>query len=147
MAGVACTLVAGQATFAAQYASKRGEVVFPDATRVSVEIAQSETERQRGLMFRKSLDATAGMIFVFEEADIHAFWMKNTLISLDMLWLDRSGTVVWIAEHVPPCKADPCQSYAPGAMATYVLEVNAGFAKKHGVKLGDVLRMQDVPSP
>jgi hypothetical protein len=147
VAGVAWALAAGQASLGAQYAGKRGEVVLPDATRVSVEIAKTEAERQRGLMFRKSLDANGGMIFVFEEPDIHAFWMKNTLISLDMLWLDRSGKVVWIAEHVPPCQADPCPSYSPGAPSTYVLEVNAGFAKKHGVKLGDVLRMQDVPSP
>jgi uncharacterized membrane protein (UPF0127 family) len=129
----------------AQYAARRAEVVFPDKTRVSAEIAHTDEERQRGLMFRKSMGATEGMIFIFPQAGIYPFWMKNTLISLDMLWVDRSGRVVWIAEHVPPCQADPCPDYPPRAEATYVVEVNAGFAKKHGVKVGDTLQLLNLP--
>ena len=144
LAGVAIACVV---TASAQYAAKRGEVVFPDKTAVSVEMARTEAERNRGLMFRKSLDEKAGMIFIFDRPDIHAFWMKNTLISLDLIWADRSGKVVWIAEHVPPCKADPCPSYSPQAVSSYVVEVNAGFVKKHRVKVGDVLQLRDVPSP
>lgn len=131
----------------AQYATsaRRAEAVFPDKTRVTLEIAQSDAERARGLMFRTSLPENGGMIFIFEDPGQHAFWMKNTLISLDLLWLDRSGRVVWIAEHVPPCKADPCPNYPPGAEASYVVEVNAGFVKKHGVKVGDKLELHNLP--
>jgi uncharacterized membrane protein (UPF0127 family) len=140
-------VVVSVAPIGAQYAARRGEVVFPDATRVSVEIAQDEAQRQRGLMFRKALDTNAGMIFVFERSDLHAFWMKNTLIPLDMLWVDVGGKVVWLAEHVPPCKADPCPSYPPKAPSTYVVEVAAGFVRKHGVKVGDVLELRNIPKP
>ncbi len=123
----------------AQYATPRGEVVFPDKTQVHVEIAETPDERAKGLMFRKSLGETDGMLFIFEERGRHAFWMKNTLISLDLFWLDRSGKVVSIAEAIPPCKTPECPTYPPTAEADYVLEVNAGFAKKHKVKVGDTL--------
>jgi uncharacterized membrane protein (UPF0127 family) len=127
----------------AQWAVGRGEVTFPDKTRVRVEIADTESTRQRGLMFRKSLGPDEGMLFVFDAPGFYPFWMKNTLIPLDMLWLDREGRVVSIASAVPPCRADPCPSYPPaaGTTALYVVEVNAGFAKQHGVKVADVLRI------
>lgn len=128
-----------------QYATPRGEVIFPDGTRVSVEIAATDAERQRGLMFRKALAPNEGMIFIFDEVGFYPFWMKNTLIPLDMIWLDPEGRVVSIAPSVPPCKADPCPTYPPSAEALYVVEVVSGFAKAHGVKIGDRLVLKGLP--
>jgi uncharacterized membrane protein (UPF0127 family) len=126
--------------------SAPGEVVFADKTRVRVEIADTEPKRQRGLMFRESMGPNEGMIFLFERPGFYPFWMKNTLIPLDMLWLDTDGRVVSIASSVPPCKADPCPTYPPaaGSEALYVVELNAGFARQHGVKVGDVLTLNGI---
>lgn len=134
------TIAAGlMLAITAQSGAPRVEVVLPDKTRVSAELAATEAERNQGLMHRTSLGKDAGMLFVFEAPDRHAFWMKNTLIALDMLWLDKAGTVVSISTDVPPCKADPCPTYPPTAVASYVLEVNAGYAKSHKLKVGDTL--------
>ncbi len=103
-------------------------------------------------MFRERLAPNEGMVFVFAEAGHYPFWMKNTLIPLDMLWLDRSGRVVAIAQSVPPCKADPCPSYPPqvdGKLvgdAMYVIEVVSGFARQHLVKVGDTVKLDGVPA-
>jgi uncharacterized membrane protein (UPF0127 family) len=67
--------------------------------------------------------------------------MKNTLIPLDMLWTDTNGKITWIAESVPPCKADPCPEYPPRAEASYVIELRAGFVKRHHVKVGEVVTL------
>ncbi|MEO5819363.1 MAG: DUF192 domain-containing protein, partial [Vicinamibacteraceae bacterium] len=120
----------------------RAEAVFPDKTVLSLEVARTEAERSQGLMHRKSMPDRAGMIFLFERPAVYPFWMKNTLIPLDMFWTDTSGKVVWIAESVPPCQADPCPEYPPKAVASYVIETNAGFAKRHGVKVGDVVELR-----
>lgn len=144
LAGVALALAAAWPSLArAQYASQRpAEAVFPDKTVVTLEVARSEPERSRGLMHRTSMPERAGMIFLFERPGLYPFWMKNTLIPLDMFWTDTSGKIVWIAESVPPCKADPCPEYPPKAVASYVIETNAGFAKRHGVKVGDVVTLR-----
>jgi hypothetical protein len=119
--------------------------MFPDGTRVAVEIVDTDATRQRGLMFRTNLAPNEGMVFVFPRVGSYPFWMKNTLIPLDMLWLDPQGRVVSIARSVPPCKADPCPSYPPDADALYVVELVAGFAIQHGVKVGDLLKLEAVP--
>ncbi len=131
---------------AAQSRTPRGYATFPDGTRVSVEIADSEPVRQRGLMFREQLAPNEGMVFVFPVPGFYPFWMKNTLIPLDMFWLDDGGRIVSIAQSVPPCKADPCPSYPPEGDATYVIEVVAGFARQHRLKVGDVVKLQGVPA-
>lgn len=132
-----------------QGAEARATVTFPDETSVRVEIADTDAKRQLGLMFREQLAPTDGMIFVFDEPGYYPFWMKNTLIPLDMLWLDRDARVVSIAHAVPPCEADPCPSFPPdpGTSAIYVVEVVAGFAREHGVRRGDRLDLEDVPAP
>jgi uncharacterized membrane protein (UPF0127 family) len=147
LAGVALALAAAWPALArAQYAAQgSAEAVFPDKTVVTLEVARSEPERSRGLMHRTSLPERAGMIFLFDRPGIYPFWMKNTLIPLDLFWTDTSGKIVWIAESVPPCKADPCPEYPPKAVASYVIETNAGFAKRHGVKVGDVVTLRKLP--
>lgn len=128
-----------------QHARPRGEVVFADGTRVSVEIARTDAERARGLMFREDLAPNEGMLFIFDEVGFYPFWMKNTLIPLDMIWLDPEARVVSIQHSVPPCKADPCPTYPPIADALYVVEVVSGFAKTRGVKVGDGLVLKGAP--
>ncbi|HSL20055.1 MAG TPA: DUF192 domain-containing protein [Vicinamibacterales bacterium] len=140
---VAC----GGAHVNGQWASPRGEVTFPDSTRVTVEIADTDAKRQRGLMFRERMAPGDGMIFLFDEPGNYPFWMKNTLIPLDMIWLDKDARIVWIAESVPPCKADPCPSYDHKGQALYVVEVVSGFAKQHKLKVGDKLVLEGIKRP
>ena len=128
-----------------QAAVPSGTVVFPDGTRVRVEIADTEATRQRGLMFRDTLALNDGMVFVFEARGFYPFLMKNTRIPLDILWLDSEGRVVSVARSVPPCRADPCPSYPPDADASYVVEVVSGFARTHGIQVGAVLELVGIP--
>jgi hypothetical protein len=130
-----------------QWASPRGEVTFPDKSVVSVEIADTPALRQRGLMFREHLAPAEGMVFVFEAVGFYPFWMKNTLIPLDMIWVGPDKKIVSVSHSVPPCKADPCPNFSPTGDALYVVEVVGGFAKKHQLKPGDQLAFRNVPAP
>lgn len=85
------------------------------------------------------MPADHGMLFVFPEAQPLTFWMKDTLIPLDMLFFDDAHRLVAIQANAPPCKADPCQVYPSVVPARYVLELNAGTAAKLGVRKGDVI--------
>ncbi len=93
------------------------------------------------------MPADHGMLFVFPDSEIRTFWMKNTLIPLDMLFFDSNRRLVTLLHDVPPCKADPCPIYPSTAPARYVLELNAGTAAKLGVRIGDVLTFSGVPAP
>jgi len=117
-------------------------IVFPDGYAVAVEVAADDDTRTQGLMFRDHLADDRGMIFLFTQTGEYPFWMKNTLIPLDMIWIDDGRRIVHVAHDVPPCKADPCESYPPNAPARYVLEVAAGVAAKHKLKDGDTLRFE-----
>ena len=116
----------------------------PDGTRVHLELALTDQEKALGLMYRDSLPADAGMLFPFDADLPLAFWMKNTFIPLDLVWLDKEGRVVDVHADTQPCRADPCPSYEPARPARAVLEVNAGFAAAHGIKPGAVLRFEGV---
>ena len=98
-----------------------------------VEVAQDSFSRQQGLMFRESLDLNAGMIFVFDEPGQHPFWMKNTLIPLDIIWISAENIITDITT-MQPCALDPCPSYQPNELSLYVLEVGAGVFEG---KIGD----------
>ena len=104
---------------------------------INVEVVYKPEDVNRGLQFRESLDQNAGMLFVFSESERHSFWMKDTLIPLDMIWLDYARRIVHIVFNVPPCKMDPCPTYTPLKNATYVLELNAGRAADLKLKEGD----------
>lgn len=113
--------------------------------RFTVEIADDDRERERGLMFRTELAADAGMLFLFDEEQPRAFWMKNCKIGLDILYFDAGLKLVGQALDVPPCSlGDRCPSYPSGAAARYVLEINPGSARRMGVQLGDVLTVHGV---
>jgi uncharacterized membrane protein (UPF0127 family) len=113
------------------------KVYFPDGFSATAELAVSNEERAQGLMFREKINEDQAMLFYFEEEDIHSFWMKNMRFAIDILWLDSQKRIVHLENRVPPCSQDPCPSYTPSAAASYVLEVQAGFAEKHGLRLYD----------
>ena len=119
--------------------------VVPDGTRVHLELATTDDERQLGLMFRDSLRPDGGMLFVFDTDEPYQFWMKNTFIPLDFVWISASGQVVDVRANVPPCHADPCPGYGPSGPARAVLEVNASFAAAHRIRPGVQLRFDNVP--
>lgn len=105
-----------------------------------VETASTPEQRSLGLMHRKTMDQDKGMLFIFQEAQAYSFWMRNTLIPLDIIWMDYGRRVVHIEKNVPPCEHDPCANYRPLTSALYVLEVNAGLADQNNIQLGDVAR-------
>ncbi len=103
-------------------------------TALSVELASRPSEIERGLMYRQSMPEDHGMYFIFPEEGPRIFWMKNTLIPLDMLFIDSNGLVVGIVEEAEPLTLTSRTVEAP---ARYVLEVNGGWCRRHGVKRGD----------
>ena len=104
----------------------------------NVELAKTVGEISHGLMFRKSLAVNAGMLFVFEKEGAYPFWMKNTFIPLDIIWINGEKEVVFVSENTQPCKDEYfCPSISHGKNARYVLEVNGGTAEKIGLKIGD----------
>jgi uncharacterized membrane protein (UPF0127 family) len=115
--------------------------------RFSVELATDDAQRQRGLMMRRSLPANHGMLFVFPRTDPQAFWMKNTLIPLDMLYFDAARRLVSMQLNVPPCQADPCPVYPSEGPARYVLELSGGTARRIGVQPGDELKIEGEIGP
>ncbi|HEY6137626.1 MAG TPA: DUF192 domain-containing protein [Thermoanaerobaculia bacterium] len=117
-------------------------VVLPDGTAIQVELATDEPTRSQGLMYRDQLAEDRGMLFFFPQSGEYPFWMKNTLIPLDMIWIDDQRRIVHVKSNVPPCKADPCPSYPPNANASYVLELAAGVAAKHRLAKDQALRFE-----
>ncbi len=116
--------------------NKSPQVCFKDSCFV-VEIANSQQERARGLMYRESLDKNSGMLFIFSEEATNSFWMKNTLIPLDIIWINKDKEVVHIKKNALPCKEDDCLSIRPNKEALYVLEVNSGVCERIGLEVGD----------
>jgi len=111
-------------------------LTLPSGKVLQVEVMVDDQDRAMGLMFRPSLPLDRGMLFVFENEDFHGFWMKNCKFPIDMVWLDRDKRVVHVAEAVPPCKAEPCPTYSPLRRASYVVEMNAGQARREGAVVG-----------
>jgi uncharacterized protein len=108
---------------------------------IPVEVADSDAERQRGLMERTSLAADAGMVFVFPGETAGGFWMKNTLIPLSIAFYDAEGRIVRILD-MEPCRRDPCRIYDPGVAYVGALEVNQGAFRRWNVSEGDRLRVE-----
>jgi len=105
----------------------------------SIELAEDDASREHGLMDRMSMPADHGMLFVFQNDAPRAFWMKNCKFPQDMMFFDENRKLVSVQHDVPACTADPCPAYSSGAPARYVLELNAGQAKKLGLTPGDEL--------
>ena len=103
---------------------------------VNAEVVDEFEERMQGLMFREYLDENDGMLFIFEQQEYLSFWMKNTLIPLDMIFISENLEIVDI-HHAIPCESDPCRSYTSKDLALYVLEVNEGFTDENNIEIGD----------
>lgn len=115
---------------------KNSNYVLINGKKIKVEIADSELEREKGLMYRESLDENSGMLFIFPDSKTRGFWMKNTLIPLDILFIDDSLKIVDIKTAIP-CYSEPCAIYTSNLPAKYVLEVNSGFSKHNNLSIGE----------
>jgi len=121
---------------------KDGELRFVEGkstnviTTIDIEIADDDAERAQGLMFRDSMPENAGMLFLMETEEPQSFWMKNTILSLDIMFVNADRRIVSIHKNCKPYSLDQIESGKP---AMYVVEVNAGYAERHGLKTGDLI--------
>ncbi|PWJ53234.1 hypothetical protein CLV98_12517 [Dyadobacter jejuensis] len=120
--------------------TKEGSLAFlkNDSLLVAIDIEYAATphERNRGLMNRPTLPPSAGMLFVFEESEPRAFWMKNTIVPLDIIYVDENKKIISIAAHTTPYSE---QDIPSNGNAQYVVEVNAGFSATHQIQVGDAI--------
>lgn len=101
---------------------------------IKVEIADTPFKQTMGLMYRKSLPKDQGMLFVFNNSQRRFFWMKNTFISLDIVWIDEDLNITGVRSNAQPCKKDTiCKTYASDGIVKYVLEINAGMTRDFGI--------------
>jgi uncharacterized membrane protein (UPF0127 family) len=119
-------------------------VILPSGAVYRLELAHTPEQQAQGLMYRESLPEKTGMLFLFDDKGVHRFWMKNTMIPLDMVWMDAEGKVLFVSADTPPCKADPCPSYGPESPAAMVLEIAGGKAVKEKIGVGSVLQVKDL---
>ena len=117
------------------------KAIAPDGHEFRLEIAATPEQQARGYMFRKRVGRDEGMLFVFPASDFHSFWMKNCLISLDIIWISEDWSIVHLEQQVPACRKDPCPSYPSMSKARYVLEIASGGARKHGLRVGETIRV------
>ncbi len=124
--------------------AKEGELIFASAggalkSRIDVEVAETEEERTTGLMYRTALQENQGMLFIFPDEDMRVFWMKNTPLPLDILFVNADGVILTIQQNAVPYAEASIPSLKP---ARYVVEVNAGYTKKFAVRVGDKIYWQ-----
>jgi uncharacterized protein len=109
-----------------------------------VEVAVTPEEHARGLMYRSRLADDAGMVFVFEEPSVQRFWMKNTLIPLDMIFIGADRKIVGVVENAAP---ETETERMVGAPSQYVLEIGGGLSARLGIRRGEPVDLQNIPSP
>ncbi|MCB0805013.1 MAG: DUF192 domain-containing protein [Bacteroidales bacterium] len=109
---------------------------------IDIEIADNDQERSRGLMYRKSMQDDQGMLFVMEREQPQSFWMRNTYISLDIVFLDKDLRIVTIQRNTEPQSLTSIPSFKP---AKYVVEIVAGFCRQHGISEGDIVKYKRLP--
>jgi uncharacterized membrane protein (UPF0127 family) len=117
-------------------------VTLPDGTSVTAEVMTHQADMSRGMMFRDSLPEGKGMLFIHQTPGQYPYWMYQVKIPLDIVWMDSRGTVVEISESTPPCTGQQaeCPNYGGTRMASVVLELPGGYARKHGVAVGQTIR-------
>ena len=113
------------------------KVFLPNQFSLTAELAVTDEERRRGLMFREKINWDQGMLLVFRREGTYSIWMKNMRFPIDILWLDSEKRIVHLETNVPPCTKDPCPSYSSSNPALFVLELKAGSVDKHLLKLYD----------
>jgi len=111
------------------------------------ELAVTEDERALGLMHRTALPQDRGMLFVFPREALHRFWMKNTKIELDIIYIGADRRIVGIVPRARPCLAEPCETYGPASPAGYALEIAGGLAASHGFAAGDLVEFGGTTAP
>lgn len=117
-------------------------IIFPKHNlKIYAEIADNNLEREKGLMGRNFLAQNRGMLFIFDSEAPQSFWMKNTLFPLDIAFMSEEGKIMDIKENFQPCESDICETYISRAPAKYALEINAGLFRKHGVSIGDFVKI------
>lgn len=122
-------------------AQKIVSVNFPESgVSLNAEVADTPYMLGRGLMFRQKMFLDSGMLFIFNEPKELKFWMKNTLMPLDIIFISENFTIVNIVEDAKPCTTN-CEIYSSAAPAKYAIETNAGFARTNGIKAGDMIRI------
>ncbi|PGY06415.1 DUF192 domain-containing protein [Bacillus sp. AFS031507] len=109
-------------------------------TKLTVQVADTQEKRDKGLMFVRKLPKNEGMLFVFSGKTYGGFWMKNTLIPLSIAFLDSDGKILKILDMVP-CKEDECPTYDPELFYHYAIEVNLGWFEKNQIKVGDFVKL------
>lgn len=114
--------------------------VFIAGQSIRVDLVATEADRTRGLSGRTGLDRDQGMLFVFDVPAIYGFWMKDMLFPIDIIWISENGLVVDIKESAEPSSYP--EIFSPKAPAKYVLEVNAGFSREFGLKIGDSVTLR-----
>jgi len=108
---------------------------------VNIEIADTVYERAVGLMFREELAENSGMLFVFKDDSNVAFWMKNTIMPLDIIYISKDLEIGSISKKAQPCEIETCPSYSPDDLYRYVLEVNGGYTELHNIRVGDTVEI------
>ena len=111
-------------------------LILPNGELLTVEVARTREEQSRGLMERENLGDHDAMLFVYDREDFRTFWMKNTLIPLDIIFLDSNWKIVDM-KNMQPCSEDPCALYPSLSPAQYAVEVKAGSLAEWGLKVGD----------
>lgn len=136
-AAVTCSVLAGSALAQAQQAQELLPMAELSAGfhRIVAEVANTAPSRQMGLMFRRTMPTQQGMVFVFERAQIHCMWMKNTLLPLSVAFIDDDGKILNIADMKPHSE----QSHCAAAPARFALEMNQGWFAERGIGAGDQL--------
>lgn len=112
------------------------QVRFENGRSIEVEVVSEPLEVATGLMFREKLDEGEGVLFSYGYDDYHSIWMKNMMFPIDIVWMDSTGLVLWVAQDIKPCTREPCEVYAPPERARYVLEVNANITRENNVTIG-----------
>ncbi len=128
---------------------KEGTLQFTDELQtkvlaaIDIELAETDDDRTRGLMWRRSMEEEQGMLFIMDQQEMQSFWMLNTYISLDILYIDEAYRIVTIRKNTKPQTLDPVPSSQP---ARYVLEVLGGYCDRHSIKEGHFIKFQRTPA-
>lgn len=119
-------------------------ITLPDGAIIHAELADTPQKRTQGLMYREHLSANRGMLFTFEEMELWTFWMKNTKIALDLIWMNDKKQIIHMEQNVPICTQtdDSCPQYRPNEPALYVLELASGRAESLRIERGTKLQFR-----
>ena len=130
----------------AQYFPIEAQWCLPNRECILLEIADTDLEKKVGLMHRKFLANSSGMLFKFFPSRIVRFWMYDTIISLDMIFLNK-GTIVALETNAQPCSLSPCPTFGPDVLVDSVIEIAAGEVERLNIKVGDHVKINQVFNP